>query len=459
MTFNKENLKSVAKKPGVYIMKDIGAKVLYVGKAKNLKNRVLQYFQKNIDRPTLGLLTDKIESIDTIIVRNDKEALILENTLIKKYKPKYNILLKDDKTYSSICITTKHPWPMIKLVRLKKQPRDKNLYFGPYTNIKAARSIKDLLLSLFPLRQCSDSELINRTRPCILFEIKKCIAPCIDNCTKNEYNSLAQKAIDFLKGKDKTILNNLKKSMKSFSDNLEFERAKETLDIINQISHVMESQFVDTLVNKNTDVLGFFKKGNFLVITQLIFIKGRLTFSNHFTFSNIVSEDSDILESFILQNYIPKKAIPKEIIVPIDLDTKNISYILSETTKIKPNILFPKKGKKIELINLANENAKIILKNELASKQINEKNLMALKETLNLKNYPKKIVCFDTSSFSDKDKVASMVTYLDGIKDKKNQRIFKIKTEKKGDVNYMREALFRYFSKLKEIDKIGRAHV
>ncbi|NGX28822.1 MAG: UvrABC system protein C [Candidatus Anoxychlamydiales bacterium] len=442
-------LKKLPSKFGVYIMKDINGKILYVGKAKNLKNRIKQYFLGKDTRASVSFLVDQIESIETMIVSNDKEALILENTLIKKHQPKYNILLKDDKTYVSIMINTSHTWPMIKLIRLKGQPKDKNLYFGPYTNVKAARAILNLLYKLFPLRQCSDSELQNRSRPCILYDIKKCIAPCVNKCTKKEYNTLVEKVISFLKGKDKSIIKDLHKKMKIASKNLEYEKADINLSLIKQIKHIMLEQFVDILSTKNSDVIGFYQSKHSLMIVKLIFITGRLTQSEHFSFFEIATPIDEIIESFVLQHYLKKPTTAKEIIVPIKFShLKNIEAILQKHIK-NLKIIYPIKGKKKELIKLANENAKSLLLQEKNLKSLKEKELLELQSILHLTNFPSHIVCFDTSNISGTTPVGGMTTFIDGIKDRSKTKLFKIKTEKKGDIAAFDEILYRHFSKLK----------
>src|SRR5579883_50596 len=204
--FNTADLSKYPAEPGVYIMKDKAGKVLYVGKAKSLKNRIKNYFAASGDtRAMIPFLVSEIAAIDTIIVPSEKEALLLENTLIKKHQPKYNALLKDDKTFISLMINHKHAWPMIKLIRFKGKPKKDGLYFGPYLSAYAARQTFDLLTRLFPLRQCSDEELKRRQRPCILYSIKRCIAPCVGKCTHAEYDIFVQGAIDFLKGNDTKI--------------------------------------------------------------------------------------------------------------------------------------------------------------------------------------------------------------------------------------------------------------
>jgi excinuclease ABC subunit C len=236
MTYDTSKLDLFSSQPGVYIMKSRDGSVLYVGKAKNLKQRVKQYFVPGRDgRFMIPFLVAKVHEIETILVLSEKEALLLENTLIKEYKPRYNALLKDDKTYIALKINNKHPWPMIQLVRYRGKPKPDGLYFGPYTSAHAARQTLDFLNRIFPLRQCSDQELMRRTRPCILYDMKRCMAPCVNKCTKEDYLSDVDRAIKFLRGQDKEVLKELYNEMHRLAEGLEFEKAGEIFYMISQI--------------------------------------------------------------------------------------------------------------------------------------------------------------------------------------------------------------------------------
>src|SRR3989344_278415 len=222
MSFDPHTLTLYPDQPGVYLMKDGAGLVLYVGKAKNLRARLKQYFSIHGDqREMVPYLTAQVETIDTIVALTEKDALILEHNLIKKHLPKYNVLLKDDKTFLSLA-PPRHKWPMIRLVRFKEKPKDGGIYFGPYTNALAARQTFDLIARLFPLRQCSDGELMSRTRPCLLYDIKRCIAPCVGKCTEEEYARHVQAAMRLLKGQDKEVLKELQRRMEIASEALEF---------------------------------------------------------------------------------------------------------------------------------------------------------------------------------------------------------------------------------------------
>jgi excinuclease ABC subunit C len=429
--FDVKKLEQFPVQSGVYLMKDGAGKVIYVGKAKNLKNRLKQYFGPGRDeRAMIPHLIAQLTQIDTIVVPSEKEALLLENTLIKKHQPKFNAILKDDKTFISLMINHHHEWPMIKLMRYKGKPPEEGLYFGPYTSAYAARQVFDLMTRLFPLRQCSDEELKRRTHPCLLYSIKRCIAPCVKKCSKDEYDSFVAGAIKFLKGQDREIVKQLHKEMEKASALLEFEKAAALLNTIRQIEHVMESQqFVAKAGGKDADALALYRAGEEVMIVQLLFREGKLVGSEHFSFSKVVGLDEELMESFLVQHYRGEEKLPKEILLPFELPG-------SEAIKeIFPAIHFltPQKGEKRALVELAYENAKAVFKQVKDKKEFKEKILLDLTETCTLNRYPKRIECFDTSNISGSDLVASMVAFTEGERDKKRTRLFHIKGIDKGD--------------------------
>jgi excinuclease ABC subunit C len=423
------DLNAFPTQPGVYLMKNGEGTILYIGKAKQLKQRIKQYFIPGRDgRVMVPILTAQVVSIETIVVPTEKEALLLENTLIKRHQPKFNVLLKDDKTFISLMINHKHPWPMIRLIRYKGVPKEEGLYFGPYTNAFAARQTFELLTRIFPLRQCSDEELKRRTRPCLLYSIKCCIAPCAHKCSKEEYQEFVKGAIHFLRGQNKQILKELKKEMEHASENLEFEKAAALLKTIRQIEDVLEHDKLAVRASKDCDALGLYREGHEVMLVQLIFREGNLVGSEHYSFEKIAEEDPDIFTSFILQNYKDKKNAPKELLVPIALQD---APLLEEIVEIE--IHTPHKGEKRTLIDLALQNAKVLFNQEKDHQGQREKLLLDLATALKLNRYPKRIECFDTSNISGSDLVACMIAYTDGEKDKKRRRLFKIRDLHKGD--------------------------
>lgn len=456
MPFDSRQLDLFPSDPGVYLMKNSSDAVIYVGKANHLKNRLKQYFVAGRDsRPMVPILVSQITHIDTIIVQNEKEALLLENTLIKKHQPKFNAVLKDDKTFISLMINHQHPWPMIRIMRNKGKPKEKGLYFGPYTSAYAARQTFELLTRLFPLRQCSDEELKRRKRPCLLYSIKRCLAPCVNKCTKVEYDIFVDGAIRFLKGEDKKITKELQAEMQKASDAMEYEKAAALLNTIRQIEHVTRTdQLVIRPNGKNTDVLDFYREGEEVILVQMLFREGRLIGSEHYAFSQIAQDDEEMLSSFLLQQYKTVSSLPEEILLPISLSPL-LSEVLQEIHHKKVHLYTPQKGEKRILVELAKKNAKAIFQQEKNHQELKEKMLLDLQEELKLNRYPERIECFDTSNISGDDLVASMIAFTDGEKDRKRTRLFHIKNIDKGDdYGALHQVLSRRLLRAKEEDDL-----
>jgi excinuclease ABC subunit C len=444
--------------PGVYLMKNSAGTVLYVGKAKNLRSRLKQYFAKHGDsRQMVPFLIAEIATIDIILLESEKQALLLENTLIKKHQPKYNALLKDDKTFISLYINKQHKWPMIRVVRYKGKPKEKGLYFGPYPHAHGARETLDLISRLFPLRQCSDEELKRRTRPCLLYSIKRCIAPCVDFCTKEAYDLFVDGAIRFLRGQDKEILKRLRADLEKASESLEFERAAALLKTIQQIELILShDQLVAKATGEDTDVLAVHLEGCNATLVQLLWREGKLTGAEHYEFSHIAENEGELLCSFILQHYQSLETIPREILLshPVDL-AGALSDILQEQAHHKVHILHPSRGEKQRLIEIALKNAKNFFHQKRERQEIHEKLLIDLVEACKLTRYPQKIECFDTSNISGAEHVACMVGFNHGEREKKRTRLFHIRQAQAGDdYGAMREILLRRLSKAKEDDDL-----
>lgn len=447
--FDAAKLKNYPQEPGVYLMKDAHEKILYIGKAKHLKNRLKQYFQDTDTRQMIPMLLAQVVTIDTIITPSEKEALILENNLIKKHKPKYNILLKDDKMFVSLVVTTKHQWPMLKLVRHKGSQKKDGLYFGPYTNTLAAKETFDQLTSLFPLRQCSDQELNSRLRPCILYSMKKCLAPCVGKCTKKEYDNCVDQTVQFLKGQQSFLIDTLKEKMYAASEKLEFEKAAQLLKTIQRLEHIQENN--KSLVHSNRinlDALGFCRNLSDVVITKLKFREGKLLGSDHFFFEKVLQDDDQLLTQFILQHYPSQTDFPKEILIPFFLeDVSILPEILKDLCSQNIKILIPEKSEKKEIVDLACKNAKSMVYHHCEKQQQQESLLLELQKHCLLSRFPMVIECFDTSNLSGSNAVASMVTFVNGKKETKLYRDFKIKSIAQDDYHAMYEVLQRRYSK------------
>lgn len=447
--FDQAKLKNYPQEPGVYLMKDAHEKILYIGKAKHLKNRLKQYFQDTDTRQMIPMLLSQVATIDTIITPNEKEALILENNLIKKHKPKYNILLKDDKMFVSLVVTTKHPWPMLKLIRHKGSQKKDGLYFGPYTNSLAAKETFDQLTSLFPLRQCSDQELNSRSRPCILYSMKKCIAPCVNRCTKAEYDHYVDQTVQFLKGNQSFLIDSLKEKMYAASEKLEFEKAGQLLKTIQRLEHIQVHN--KSLVHSNrinVDAIGFARHLGDVLITKLIFREGKLLASTPFFFEQVIQDDDQLLTQFLLQHYQHQKDFPKEILVPFFLqDSSIITEIFKEFCSHTIKIQCPEKSEKKQIIDLACKNAHAMIVHHCQQQQVQESLLLELQKHCHLTRFPMVMECFDTSNLSGNQAVASMVTFINGKKEPKLYRDYHIKSQAQDDYHAMYEVMHRRYSK------------
>ncbi|MDJ0651599.1 MAG: excinuclease ABC subunit UvrC [Simkaniaceae bacterium] len=440
------NLESLPKEPGVYLMKDGAGRILYIGKAKQLRRRVKQYFVPGRDgRMMVPFLTCQVKDIETLVTFSEKEALLLENNLIKQHQPKYNVLLKDDKTFISLIINHKHQWPMIKVTRYRGRPKNHALHFGPYTSASAARQTLDLMTRIFKLRQCSNRELTSRTRPCLLYSIKRCLAPCVDKCTRKEYDQEVKHAIDFLKGKDRQVVNQLKKERDKAAENLEYERAGALQKTMEQIEHVTRGrQSIIRSKGKDCDIFALYHEGTRHIIVKLMYREGRLVGADHFTFIELASTDEEIWESFLLQHYQEKGSL--EVLLPIQLkQQKALEDILCVS------LHSPQKGEKYHLLKLAEKNAKALFTDQQSKEEL----LLDLQETCDLSRCPIRIECFDTSNISGTDLVACMVGFTEGKRDKEKTRLFKItKIHKSDDYGAMREVLMRHYTKAKEKDEL-----
>jgi excinuclease ABC subunit C len=428
-------------------MKGEGGRILYVGKAKNLKNRIKNYFTAGGDgRWIIPYLQDLVEEIDTVVTGTEKEALLLECTLIKKHRPRFNALLKDDKTYTALKLNTSHPWPMLSLIRYKGKLKKDAEYFGPYTSAYDARVTLDLLQKVFPLRQCSDQEFLRRTRPCILYGMKRCSAPCVNLVSKGTYDGYVDGVRQFLKGKSSEVIDVLQKQMQVAADLLEFERAGEILSSIRSIEKTLQMQSVEKPTHGiSGDVLAIFRQGDEVVLSQLIFQSGQLNAYHHHSFSKTLETDEELLESFCLQHYLGAPCVPKEVFIPIELENKEA---IEEIIWPPLTITVPVRGEKRGLIEMAKANAEAAFKQKKDERSLRENTLLDLQEKLRLSRYPERMECLDTSHLSGAEAVSSLVAFTDGIPDKSRYRRYKLRTIKEGDdYGAMREVLLRRYSK------------
>ena len=445
--------KNIPDNPGVYLMKNEKGKIIYVGKAKNLRNRVSSYF-KNINShnaKTLELVKN-IRDIEFFICKTEVEALILENNLIKKNKPKYNILLKDEKTYPYIKFT-REKFPKIEVVRSTKRLNEKADYFGPYPMgiFFAAKS----LLKIFPMRDCNRN-MEKITKPCLKYHMNTCPAPCMYKDIETEYNVNVENFKSFLKGHQSDILDILEKRMKHFSDNMEFERAINEREKINSLKRMLETQIIEYSKEINEDVFVFEEKREFVFLCVLNIREGKVINKNHIKISMEKSQEDDLFERLIT-SYYEKRSIPRNIICDMRYEDK--SQLIKEWSKIEKGkeikMHFPKiHSRRYELLEMGYLNLKEEVEKYLRQKKVVQEGLRNLKKTLRLNSHPYRIECFDISNIQGKDAVAAMTVAIDGEVTPKEYRHFKITVkDTPDDFLMMREALTRRYSKL-EIDQL-----
>ncbi len=449
MNLLEEKLKTIPAQPGVYIMKDADENVLYVGKAISLSNRVRSYFQPGA-RPhavTPGMIP-YVKDIDYIITDNEVEALILENTLIQKYKPKYNIKLKDDKRYPYIKITSED-FPRISMTR--KTERDGSKYFGPYVHAKATRQSLKEITKVFPIRTCNLDleEGKNNNRPCLNYHIGRCPAPCAGLINKDDYQEIVKNAILFLKGNGEQIINNLSEEMKRSAEQLNFERAAQLRDRINSIQQILEKQKVSSYDGEDQDIIGFYQKGDDTCVVVLMVRGGKLMDQEHFFMNGTEgSSSAEILTAFIEQYYHSASFIPKTIILQNEIESmETIKSWLTEKrgSNVTPHV--PLKGKKFEMVELAIKNATSILEREKLNtifKRDDNPALIRLRDILSLPRQPVRIEAFDISNLGADWAVGSMIVFRNGEPDKSEYRRYRIKTvQGQDDFAMMHEVLTR----------------
>ena len=436
----KDKLLLLPELPGCYLMKNKDGVIIYVGKAKKLKNRVNSYFRGKHYGKTAKLISE-IYDFEYIVVNSEIESLILEINLIKKYDPKYNILLRDDKTYPYIELTNDKV-PTLKVVRnINRKKKAKHLY-GPYPNVTAARNTVNLLNRIYPLRKCNTYQ----KRPCLYFHINECLGYCTHNIDENKINEMKNEIIRFLNGDHSIVTKKIKEKMEYESSLLHFEKAKEYKDLLDYITITLTNQEVELKDNVDRDIFGFYFDKGYLSI-QVFFIRGSKIVSRKSKIFDIVDNIEEELTRYIARFYTHLNK-PKEILVPSCVDDK----LLSEYLEI--NVRKPVRGEKLKLVLNANENAKIMLKEKFELiKKDEEKTVMAneeLKEKLNLDKLSR-IEIFDNAHLFGTYNVSGMVVFIDGKPSKNNYRKFKISIDTNDDYGTMREVIYRrYFRVLKD---------
>jgi excinuclease ABC subunit C len=437
--------------PGVYLFKDKKGAILYVGKAGNIRHRVNSYFQKPAgkDLKTLAML-EKVADIDTMVTDTEKEAFILEDTLIKTHHPRYNVKLRDDKNYPCLKLSLDEEYPTLCIVRRIK--KDGSLYFGPYPSATSLRETLRLIRKLFPIRTCMDTKFTHRLRPCINYEMGRCPGPCCEETDPIKYREVVQQVRMFLAGRNRDLLESLKKRMEEESENLNFEGAAKIRDQIAYIERVIEKQKIVSTDFLDQDVIGFHRQDHKIIVYPLLVRAGRLMGGRGFVLPSTGLLDEEVLSSFVFQYYREGKFIPEQILIPRSIPEQDfVEQRLTELKGKRVRIFVPVKGDKKYLLKMACENAEQFLfaKDELDKEE--EKLLNTLKEKLHLRKVPQRIEAFDISNLQGGNAVGSMVFFEDGKPNKERYRHFRIKTiEGADDYGMMYEVLLRRYQKAVE---------
>ena len=453
MTFNfEEELKKLPKEPGVYIMRDDKDVILYVGKAINLHNRVRSYFRENIGRgPMIDKMVTLIARFEYIVTDSELEALVLENNLIKEYSPKYNTLLKDDKTYPYIKVTLGEEYPRILFSRTMK--KDKSKYFGPFTSAAAVKDTIDLLNKLYNLRTCNRNlpRDIGLDRPCLNYHIKQCLAPCQGYISREQYREQINQALEFLNGNYNMILRDLESKMKAAAEVLDFEAAANYRDLYNSVKQVSQKQKITDSVGEDKDIIALYQDEREAVV-QVFFVRdGKLIGREHYYMTHVSTGNKpEILENFVKQFYAGTPFIPRELMLQYEInDQELIEKWLSERRGARTYIRVPKIGSKEKLVELAAQNAKHILEQDRERLKREEgRTIGAVKEIANILGleHIERMEAFDISNINGFENVGSMIVFEKGKPKPSDYRKFRIKTVSgPDDYACMREVLTRRF--------------
>lgn len=441
----KEKMTSAPRSPGVYIMRDAQGKVIYVGKANDLRSRISSYFTGRDTRPMAPFLMARVSDIDFITTATEKEALILENNLIKKHRPRYNVILRDDKTYYHLSLDPTEKYPRLQLVR--KRQNHAALHFGPYPSGLAAKETLRFVQQVFPLRTCRNRDFQLRARPCLEYQIGRCLAPCRNLIDEAAYRKLAENAVSFLRGRRRELIEDLKKQMEEAADALNFEEAARVRDRISALTHALEKQNVDWGGAEDQDVLGAYADHDTHQFCILFVRGGKLTGSKSFTSVKTKADKSEILSS-VLKQYYDAADLPKEIILPCHLpDESVVAEWLFDKMEKKVPLTVPRRGVKKALLDMACANARELLASDRKKEEQQTVAMQILKEKLSLSKLPRRIECCDISNISGKNAVGSLVVFQNGEPDKSGYRRFRIQaTDEPDDYGMMREVLTRRFA-------------
>ena len=444
-----QKLAALAARPGVYLLKDRCGKVIYVGKAKSLRSRVRTYFRGGDERLQVPFLMQRVVDFESLVTASDKEALILENNLIKQYKPRYNIRLKDDKSYVSVKVTVQDPWPRVLVTR--KIVKDGSRYFGPFASAYSVRQTLDTIRKVIPLRTCSDGVFRNRSRPCLEYQIKRCLGPCCLPVDRTRYEAHLREAMMLLSGKRVQLIGQLRATMAQAAEEMRFEDAARLRDRLRAIDKTQERQQAVTHWGGDQDVFGFYREGGFIEAQVLLIRQGKLTGNQVYRVDDFALPDEEVVRAMVTQFYQGSRYIPDEVVLPLELEDQTVrAEYLSERRGRRVEILFPQRGDRVRLLEMARDNAQQTFRERYESERHYERVSDELQRQLRLRNAPKRVECFDISNMLGQLAVGSMVTFDEGQPDTSRYRRFRVKTVAGADdFAMMYEVLSRRYARAK----------
>jgi excinuclease ABC subunit C len=438
-------IKAVPASIGVYLMRDEKGDAIYVGKAKNLRSRIRNYFQGTDSRSMVPFLVSRIRDLDFVITNTEKEAFLLENTLIKEHRPRYNVIFRDDKTYVSLRLDTRQDFPAFQVVR--KMKKDGARYFGPYPSGLAAKETLKFLHQLFPFRTCKDREFKTRRRPCIEYEIRNCVGPCVGLVGKEKYRKFIDDAVLFLEGRETKLLDLLRKRMVEAAENLEFEEAARLRDQITAVETTVEKQRMVSADFKDQDVFGLYREEDLVQVCALRIRDGKTLGTKKFPPVRTAAGDAEVLSSLLRQYYDGELFIPAEVVIPGEIEDGDVvAEWLSEKRGKKVDLIVPHRGPRKDLVAIARQNAEDIFKSERSVRMDEETAMALLRDKLHLHKLPRRIECFDISNLCGQLPVGSLVSFVDGKPDKSGYRLFHVRgVEGADDYASMYEVMKRRF--------------
>jgi excinuclease ABC subunit C len=456
-----EKLKTLPRGPGVYLFRDAESAILYVGKAKSLRSRVRSYFQRGDKRPGMVPLVTRVADVEVIVTRNEAEALHLEQNLVKRHRPPFNIRLRDDKSFPYIAVTLEDEYPRVMFTR--ERHRRGTVYFGPYANAKKVRETLDVLNRVFKFRPCEGPKPGRHSGiPCLDFHIDRCFAPCVNAISKEEYGEVIDGVIGFLSGDTKPILRELEERMREAAADERFEEAARYRNRLFSIRHLAERQAADQRAVGTVDVIGLAIDGDKATVQVFPLRDGKMIDRYGFHLENVVEDDElAVLEAFVTEYYGSAPSVPPQVLVPAGItDTGAIAEFLSEKRGSRVEVRAPARGEKRRLVELATENARLALEQDVEAREAQRLRRVAaleeLRECLNLESLPLRIECFDVSNIQGESIVASMTVFVDGRPKNAHYRTFSVRgLDGQDDVGAMREVVSRRFARARaeEVDE------